>query len=105
MGFKIVWSKFAETQLDEIYEYYETKASARIAKKLLKDIINEPNKLMKAPTIGQVEELLKDRKECYRYLVFKNYKIIYSIEEEAGLIKIADIFNTRLNPTKIARSK
>ncbi len=26
MKFKIIWSEFAEMQLDEIYEYYVTKA-------------------------------------------------------------------------------
>ena len=53
MEFSIIWSEFAEAQLDEIYEYYEAKASYRIAKKLLKGIISEPNKLLKAPEIGQ----------------------------------------------------
>lgn len=51
MEFSIIWSEFAEAQLDEIYEYYEAKASYRIAKKLLKGIISEPNKLLKAPEI------------------------------------------------------
>ena len=42
MIFKVIWSHFTETQLDEIYKYYEKKASARIATKLVKGIINEP---------------------------------------------------------------
>ena len=42
MTLKIFWSEFAENQIDEIYEYYEKKVSARIAKKLVKGIINEP---------------------------------------------------------------
>ena len=33
MVLKIIWSEFAETQLDEIYDYYEKKTSPRIAKK------------------------------------------------------------------------
>tara|TARA_R110002049_G_scaffold302135_2_gene494752 strand:+ start:695 stop:895 length:201 start_codon:yes stop_codon:yes gene_type:complete len=61
MTLKIIWSEFAETQLDEIHDYYEKKVSPRIAKKLLKGIINEPNKLIKTPLIGQVEELLLQR--------------------------------------------
>jgi plasmid stabilization system protein ParE len=62
MTLKIIWSEFAETQLDEIYNYYEKKASTRIAKKLLKEIIKEPKKLIKTPYIGQEEELLKGEK-------------------------------------------
>ncbi len=46
MTFKIIWSEFAETQLETIYAYYEKKASRRIAKKLMNDIINEPNRLI-----------------------------------------------------------
>jgi len=62
MTLKIVWSEFAETQLDEIYEYYEKNASLRVAKKLVNGIINEPKKLIKTPLIGQEEELIKHRK-------------------------------------------
>jgi len=61
MVFKIIWSEFAESQLDEIFEYYKKETSLRVAKKLLKSIINESNKLIKAPEIGQEEELLKQR--------------------------------------------
>jgi plasmid stabilization system protein ParE len=105
MTLKIVWSEFAETQLDEIYEYYEKRASSRIAKKLVKGIINEPKKLLKTPYIGQKEELLKQREIEYRYFVFKNYKLIYSIDNENGFIKIADVFDTRQNPLKLQRTK
>ncbi len=105
MAFRIIWSEFAETQLQEIYEYYEKKASTKVAKKLVKGIINEPTKLIKTPSIGQEEELLKHRKTEYRYLVFKNYKLIYSIDSQNGFIKIADIFDTRQNPPKLQRTK
>ena len=50
MTLKIIWSEFAETQLDEIYDYYEKKASSGIANKLVKGIINEPKKLIKHRT-------------------------------------------------------
>ena len=103
--FVIIWSDFAEIQLDEIYEYYQQVAGSRIAAKLLKGIIEEPNKLLKKPFIGQEEELLRERANNYRYLVFKSYKIIYSVDDENGLIKIVDVFDTRQNPTKMKRTK
>ncbi len=105
MVFKIIWSRFAESQLDEIFEYYKKEASPKVAKKLLKDLINEPKKLIKSPEIGQEEELLKQREIHYRYFVFKNYKLIYSVDKENGFIKIADVFDTRQNPPKIKRTK
>jgi mRNA-degrading endonuclease RelE of RelBE toxin-antitoxin system len=41
----------------------------------------------------------------YRYIVCGNYKIIYSVDIEEQLIKIADVFDTRQNPIKIKRNK
>lgn len=105
MALKIIWSEFAETQLDEIYEYYEQNVSTSVAKKLVRGIINEPKKLIKTPQIGQEEDLLKHREIEYRYLVFKNYKLIYSVDNENGFIKIADVFDTRQNSPKLKRTK
>lgn len=102
---KIIWSKFAETQLDEIYAYYEKEVNARVAKKIIIGIINESKKLIKSPLIGQEEELLKDRSIHYRYFVFKNYKLIYSVDDTNRLIKISDVFDTRQNPPKLKRTK
>lgn len=105
MDFKIIWSDFSETQIDEIYEYYEKKASSKVASKIVTGIIKESEKLIKSSFIGQEEELLKNREILYRYLVFKNYKVIYSVDKKNGFIKIADVFDTRQNPSKIKRTK
>lgn len=105
MTYKIIWSGFAESQLDEIFDYYEKEASPRVAKKILRGIIDEPQKLIKTPHLGPEEELLKQRGIHYRYLIFKNYKLIYSVDAENGFIKIADVFDTRQNPPKIKRTK
>ena len=105
MAFEIIWSDFAETQIDDIYEYHKKKASISIAKKLVKGIINEPKKLINSPYLGQEEELLKERSLPYRYLVFKNYKLIYTVNIESNFIKITDVFDTRQNPPKLKRTK
>ncbi len=101
----IVWSHLAELQLDDIYDYYKHKAGTKTAKNLIKGIISTPNKLLKKPYIGQEEPFLAHREITYRYLVYKNYKLIYSVDESNGFIKIADVFDTRQNPIKIERSK
>ena len=105
MSFQIIWSDQAEIQLDRIFEYYSENASVRVAVNLIRKIIDEPNKLLEKPEISQREELLLDRESEYRYLVCKNYKIIYSVDSKAKLIKIADVFDSRQNPTKIKRTK
>jgi toxin ParE1/3/4 len=102
---KIAWSHFAETQLDEIYDYYLKKAGEKTASSLVVSIIRHADYLCENPKAGQEEELLKDRKTEYRYIVYKNYKIIYSVDEQLQFIKIADVFDTRQNPVKIKREK
>jgi len=39
MGFIIIWSNFAEIQLDKIFHYYKDVAGSAIAMKILKEII------------------------------------------------------------------
>ncbi len=104
MGLKVFWTAFSERELANIYEYHKEKASIRIAKNLVEGIFNETLKLKTQPKIGQPEELLKNRKENFRYLVYKNYKIIYWINEKESRIEINDVFDTRQNPEKIERT-
>lgn len=105
MDLEIIWSAFAEEQLDKIYIYYLEKAGLKIALKLLKNILTTADILLINPHTGQKEDLLSDRIEEYRYLVYKNYKNIYSINSENKFIEIADVFNTLQNPVKITRKK
>jgi toxin ParE1/3/4 len=105
MKLKIVWSQFAENEIDKIYDYYVQKAGIKVAKKIIEEIISEPNKLINNIFSTQVEDLLLDRENNYLYLTCKNYKIIYSIDEEKKLVQISDVFDTRQNPVKIKRTK
>ena len=105
MELKIYWTQFTEKELQKIFEYQRKKASYRVARLLIDGIYNETQKLKKQPKIGQVEELLKDRKQDFRYLVFKNYKIIYWINTQQNWIELNDVFDTRQNPIKITRTK
>jgi toxin ParE1/3/4 len=105
MKMKVVWSKFAEDKLDEMYVYYLDQAGEVVARNLISSIIKHPEYLTNNPKAGQVEDLLHGRKTEYRYIVYKNYKIIYSVDQGLQQIKIADVFDTRQNPVKIFREK
>ncbi|MDP2687335.1 MAG: type II toxin-antitoxin system RelE/ParE family toxin [Aequorivita sp.] len=105
MELKVFWTEFSQQELERIYEYYREKAGTRIAKKLVNEIYNETLKLKGQPEIGQLEELLKSRKEEFRYLVYKNYKIIYWINYKENRIEINDVFDTRQNPVKMELNK
>src|SRR6476620_7827044 len=105
MALRIFWSELAEDKLADIFEYYKTKASLRTARKLVNDIVDQTLLLANNPFIGQKEELLLDRQEGFRYLVYKNYKIIYWINETKSWIEISNVFDSRQNPIKLQKTK
>jgi plasmid stabilization system protein ParE len=105
MELTIFWTEFSEKELESIFKYYKRKANVTVAKKIVGGIYEETLKLKQQPRIGQIEELLKQRKQEFRYLVYKNYKIIYWINKSENRIEINDVFDTRQNPSKMKRTK
>lgn len=105
MELDIFWTDFSKKELKKIFDYYKEEVSLNVAKKLVSGITSEVAKLRKHPIIGQKEELLVKDSRDFRYLIFKNYKIIYWINSDKNRIEIFDIFDTRQNPIKIVRSK
>lgn len=101
MEIKIYWTDFSKTELRKIFSYYKAKASLKVAKNLILGIENKTTILKTHPKVGHIEEHLTNRKDEFRYLVFKNYKIVYWINIEKNWIEIADIFDTRQNPIKM----
>ena len=105
MGLEVFWLQFAEDKLDDIYYYYRIKAGKPIAQMLINGIIETTLDLEKQPKIGQIELSLSDREQQFRYLIFRNYKIIYWINYDFGRIEIANIFDTRQDPKKIEETE
>ncbi|MBN1768217.1 MAG: type II toxin-antitoxin system RelE/ParE family toxin [Prolixibacteraceae bacterium] len=103
MVVKVVWSEHALLQLKQIHNYYQTKASAKIAKRLTKSIVNRTILLENNPLLGTKEPLLQNRKHEYRFLVWKNYKTIYRVENK--YIRIISIFDTRQNPKTLKNTR
>ena len=101
MELEVYWLELAENKLEDIYIYYSVKASERVAKKLINGIVDSTIGIEKQPEIGQIEISLKHRKQEFRYLVFKNYKIVYWINYDFKRIEITTVFDTRQDPQKI----
>jgi toxin ParE1/3/4 len=80
-GLRFLWTDAAIEKLEEIFEYYKVKASIEVGSKVVGSIVDSTIKLETHPRIGQVEDLLNDRENEYRYVVAGNYKVIYWIEE------------------------
>jgi len=104
MELKVFWTDFAKGELKRIFEYYNEKVSYTVAKNLTLGIVEETLKLQKQPYIGQIEDLLIPRRQGFRYMVYRNYKVIYFINSEKNQVEINDVFDTRQNPVKIRRS-
>jgi plasmid stabilization system protein ParE len=62
MKWNVIWSNFAEQQLDEIFEYFVENIGKPTAQKIIFTILVDVEKLEKNPFIGQDEELLLNRK-------------------------------------------
>ena len=101
MELEVYWLELAENKLEDIYSYYLIKASKRVAENLVNGIVDSTIGIEKQPEIGQVETSLKHRGQEFRYLVFKNYKIVYWINYDFRRIEIANVFDTRQDPDKI----
>ncbi|MEX0813407.1 MAG: type II toxin-antitoxin system RelE/ParE family toxin [Chitinophagales bacterium] len=105
MELEVYWLELAESKLEDIYSYHSIKASKRIAKKLIIGIIDTTIGLGKQPEIGQIENNLNSRDQEFRYLVYKNYKIVYWVNYKFARIEIANIFDTRQDPEKLKETK
>lgn len=105
MSHRVFWSVAAEVRLQDIFEYYEENANTQVAQRLVTGLIRESIALGRNPYIGQVEELLEGRAITYRYLVCGNHKIIYSVDDDLKEVRIADVFDCRQNPAKMAAVK
>jgi plasmid stabilization system protein ParE len=103
MELEVYWTQFAEDKLTDIFEYYHFNAGVKVAQNLVNGIIDESLKLRTNPFIGQKEDLLLNRVQEYRYLVFNNYKIIYWIDDINKMIFVSHVFDTRQNPIKMNR--
>lgn len=103
IAFRILWTDFAINKLKDIFDYHLIKANPPLAQRLVQKIIDATLILENNPGSGRKEDLLIDRPQEFRFVIVKNYKIIYWIDYEFSIINIATIFDTRQNPKKISK--
>ena len=101
---KIFWTDFSKNELRNIFNYHKEIASLKIARKLVTSITEEVLILQSQTEIGQREENLKDREQDFRFILHKNYKVIYWHNIKKNRVEITDVFDTRQNPKKIKRT-
>jgi len=98
MAFKIVWSKTAEKQFDEIVDYLQKEWSETLAARFVRKC-NEIFDLLKMyPEAGSIE--LRE-KRIRGFLVSKQVRLFYRLSSRQ--IKFLSFFDTRLSPEKKLR--
>jgi plasmid stabilization system protein ParE len=103
IAFKILWTDFAINQLKDIFDYHLVKASSNIAQRIVQKIIDATIILEKNPKAGRKEDLLANRPQDFRFLIIKNYKVIYWIDYKFNIINVSMVFDTRQDPEKIEK--
>ena len=88
---QVIFSAEVRIKLIEIYEYYEALPRADYGHKIRAALINKSLKLKGFPRLGQVEENLIGLGLGHRYLVEKNYKIIYSNPDLRTILELAPL--------------
>jgi len=92
------WEDKAGKELRKIYNYIKSNYSEKSAIKIRDEIISKIDALRIHPERYPPEPLLTHRKENYRFIIVRLYKIIY--EFTGHEIRILLIYNTRQNPDK-----
>jgi plasmid stabilization system protein ParE len=94
-------SAYAAARLDDIWDYYATEASERVADRITKKIVDDIDWLLTRPRGGggQYEPLLEHLGMGHRRKISGNYKIIYRIIDD--LIFVSDSFDTRQDPEQM----
>lgn len=98
----INWTAKAKTHLSRIYNYYQTVANSRTAKKMVRSIVASVKLLRQNPRMAAIEPLLSDFPQLFRSLVVEDhYKVVYYVEDET--IHIVTVFDSRQDPHKLIK--
>ena len=97
--YDVCWDVEAGIQFKKIYKYIKKKASEKSANKFRKTIIDRIDELRLQPERYPPEPLLSHRKENFRFILVKPYKVIYEFANQE--VRILFLYNTRQNPDKI----
>ena len=83
MDRKVVFSKKAEIQIDEIYQYvYSLSNDEDTAMKFVNELIDKTEILKKHAFVGKQLEIVDGIITQYRYVRYKDYLIFYRVDDK-----------------------
>ena len=102
---KIIWQKRASRVLDERLSYAIAEFGKATAKRWVEEIVYAEERIASMPASYPPEPLLAGKKHIYRYchLMNRRFKLIYCYYPSSGIVRIVDIWDTRVNPETLKR--
>lgn len=91
---KVLISNEAHKDIDSIFNYI-SRDSLKYANETSENIYSRIAELENLPYIGRYVPELTDK--CYRELLYKNYRIIYSISDKKNIIYIRFVIHNKRN--------
>lgn len=91
---KVLISNQAHKDIDSIFKYI-SRDSLKYANETSENIYSRISELEMLPYIGRYVPELEDK--CYRELMYKNYRIIYSISDKKNIVYIRFVIHDKRN--------
>jgi len=103
MSYKIVWTKSAEMELNEIVDYIIENDGVDIANDIYCKIKERAELLAVNPELGRIVPDLAKMTVKFREIIFKSWRFIYKVEKST--IKILLVIDGRRNIEDILYEK
>ncbi len=99
---EIEWQGAAKRQIQEIFDYYNSVAGMKIARKVVRKIVERPRIIVRNPEAGEREWLLEDLSFEYRRLIEGDYKIVYRVDDNK--VMIVAVWDCRRDPADLCQN-
>jgi plasmid stabilization system protein ParE len=101
---EVKWQKRAERELYRLLVRGFVEFGEGTANNFAEKVAKLNDYLSKYPETGFPEPLLADRKRLYRARhILKRFKLIYYYSDSSDTVHVADIWDTRREPAKLAK--
>lgn len=104
MSYRVKISDTAKQDLREIAFYIAEQAKDKeIAKKFVNELRAECNRLETFPEAGAMPKDRILRSAGYKYIIYKDYLIFYTIQEDLSEVDVLAIFNAKKDYMRVMR--
>ena len=94
---QIEWSDDVIQRVNEIIAYYESEGFMQAADNFRLALIETVNKIVKMPSAGMPSPFIDEVRSRH---IDSNRRVFYEYDENAGILRVLDIFDLRQHPSK-----